>query len=222
MPSLKDLIRIAAQYIGVPYRYGGTTPKGFDCSGYTRYVFAKVGVKLPRTSQDQARSGHAVKASDLSPGDLIFSDWGEGANSHVAIYAGDGKLLEAPRTGKSVQLVALNANYKAHVSGYRRVSSKKGGILDSIEGVAKNAVGGVIIGGESLLGAGADTASDLLKFPSEITGFFTQAASSLESTVNFFAAFFRPSTYVRIGAGFVGFTFLVAGCVFLMLQARES
>lgn len=226
MASLKDLIKIAAQYIGVPYKYGGTTPKGFDCSGYVQYVFKKVGVKLPRTSQDQAKVGHSVSFSDLSAGDLILSDWGEGPNSHVAIYAGGGKLLEAPRTGKDVQLVSLNGNYKAHVNGYRRVSSKKGGILSDIEGVAKNAVGGLVIGGVDILGGdistGLDSASSLLSFPSEITGFFSQAVSSLESTMSFFAAFFRPSTYVRIGAGFAGTIFVLAGCVFLILQAREQ
>jgi hypothetical protein len=212
--SLKDLIAYAETFRGVPYVYGGTTPKGFDCSGYVQYVFKHFGIKLPRTSQDQSKVGVAVDDGHLSPGDLIFSNWGEGPNSHVAIYAGNGKLLEAPRTGETVRVAAFDRNYGQHVDGYRRVTSKKKGILDSIEGIAGDAVGQALNSGGVVGG--------LLQFPSEITGFFTEAASGMASTVEFFTAFFRPSTYVRIGAGFMGMVFLMAGIGFLLWEAKEG
>lgn len=228
MASLKDLVSIAEKFIGVPYVYGGTTPKGFDCSGFTQYLFKQVGIKIPRTSQDQAHAGVAVAESDLSPGDLILSDWGEGANSHVAMYVGRGKLIEAPRTGETVHVIDFNAYYRAHVDGYRRVSSKKKGILDSVESIAKGAWSGIDSAGkaisdanDSLLGGIGSAAGGLISWPSDIVTFFSTAATSLGSTVDFFTAFFRPSTYVRIGAGFLGTTLIIAGMVFLLLEARE-
>lgn len=228
MASLKDLVSIAEQYVGVPYVYGGKTPKGFDCSGLMQYVYKKVGIKIPRTSQDQAHAGIAIKEADLSPGDLILSDWGEGANSHVAMYVGKGKLIEAPRTGLDVRIADLNANYRAHVDGYRRVSSKKKGILDSIEGIASgawsdvNAIGKAIgDANSSLLGGIGSAAGGLISWPGDIVDFFSTATSSLGSTVDFFTAFFRPSTYVRIGAGAMGVTFVIAGIVFLLMEAAQ-
>lgn len=212
--NLKDLIAYAKKFEGVPYVYGGETPKGFDCSGYVRYVFAHFGIKLPRTSQDQARAGVAVDEGHLSPGDLVLSDWGEGPNSHIAIYAGNSTLLEAPRTGETVHAIYFSKGYGAHVNGYRRVTSKKTGILDTIEGIAGDYASGWV---EGATGA----ASGLLQFPAEIVSFFTTATSDMAEVAQFFGAFFRPSTYVRIGAGFMGVTFLVAGCVFLLLEARE-
>ncbi len=216
--SIKDLISYTQQFLGVPYVYGGETPKGFDCSGLVQYVYSHFGVKLPRTSQDQAHAGSAVSEKDLSPGDLILSNWGEGPNSHVAIYAGKGKLIEAPRTGIPVRLADFNANYRAHTDGYRRVSSKKKGVIDTIEDITGNVVGGITDAVGDALGVG----SSLLSFPSEITGFFSEAASGLASTVEFFSAFFRPSTYVRIGAGVMGTMFLTAGIAFLIWEANQS
>lgn len=78
------IVEIAARYIGVPYVSGGTTPDGFDCSGYTSYVFAQVGITLPRTSAEQRYAGTVVSRADAQPGDLIWSP------GHISIYAGDG------------------------------------------------------------------------------------------------------------------------------------
>lgn len=213
--SLKDLIAYAQRFLGVPYVYGGTTPKGFDCSGLVQYVYKHFGIDLPRTSQDQARAGSAVDVNHLSPGDLILSDWGEGPNSHVAIYAGNGKLIEAPRTGVPVRIADFNANYKAHANGYRRVATKKKGIIDAIEDVVTNPFGSIVDGAQAAGGS-------LLSWPGEIVSFFGDATNAVTSTAEFFAAFFRPSTYVRIGAGVLGSVFLLAGIAFLLWEAKEQ
>ena len=107
-----DVISIAKQYIGVPYVYGGSTPSGFDCSGFTQYVFAKAGKSLPRVTT--AQQAAATPVSNPQPGDLVFfgsPSW------HVGIYVGDGMMIDAPRTGKSISIRPLFDG----VSGYGRV-----------------------------------------------------------------------------------------------------
>ncbi|WP_166973143.1 C40 family peptidase [Brevibacterium atlanticum] len=85
----EQVIAIAKQYVGTPYVSGGTSPSGWDCSGYTSYVYGKVGVNLPRTSSAQKGAGQTVSASEAKAGDII---WTQG---HVGIYAGDGMMYDA-------------------------------------------------------------------------------------------------------------------------------
>jgi len=95
------VLEIAARYVGVPYRYGGTTPAGFDCSGFTSYVYAQLGIHLPRTDSGQHYAGTIISRADALPGDLIWSP------GHVAIYAGGNMEIDAPRTGMSVQFRSI-------------------------------------------------------------------------------------------------------------------
>jgi cell wall-associated NlpC family hydrolase len=104
--AASGVVEAASQYAGVPYVYGGSTPSGFDCSGFTSYVFAQAGKTIPRTSAAQAAAATPVSADNLQPGDLIFYSPG-GSVSHVAIYAGDGMVWEAPGTGGSVQYAPI-------------------------------------------------------------------------------------------------------------------
>ncbi|WP_210602932.1 C40 family peptidase [Brevibacterium oceani] len=85
----EQVIAIAKQYVGTPYVSGGTSPSGWDCSGYTSYVYGKVGVNLPRTSSAQKGAGQTVSASEAKAGDIIWSP------GHVGIYAGDGMMYDA-------------------------------------------------------------------------------------------------------------------------------
>ncbi|GAA4988267.1 C40 family peptidase [Kineococcus glutinatus] len=102
----QQVLDTAAQYVGVPYVYGGTTPAGFDCSGYTQYVFRQIGVQLPRTSGEQARASRPVSAGEAQPGDLVFFSSG-GRVYHVGIYAGGNEMYDAPRAGKPVSKRAI-------------------------------------------------------------------------------------------------------------------
>ncbi|MCF4121125.1 NlpC/P60 family protein [Antribacter sp. KLBMP9083] len=91
------VVSIAARYLGVPYLWGGSSPEGFDCSGFTSYVYAQVGIDLPRTSSEQRYAGTVISRSEAQPGDLIWSP------GHIAIYAGDGMQIEAPVPGSTVK-----------------------------------------------------------------------------------------------------------------------
>ncbi|MGI4896314.1 MAG: C40 family peptidase [Janthinobacterium lividum] len=106
-PLGQRILDIADNYAGVPYVYGGTTPAGFDCSGYTSYVFREVGVNLPRTANAQLGASTRVSGADARPGDLVFFTNSGGRAYHVGIYAGNGMMWDSPRSGKPVQLRAI-------------------------------------------------------------------------------------------------------------------
>ena len=98
MPSgskAQQVIGLAKQYSGIPYKWGGTTTAGFDCSGFTSFIYGKVGVSLPRTSGAQKSAGTIVSKSEAKPGDLIW------APGHIGIYAGNGMMYDAPSSGKT-------------------------------------------------------------------------------------------------------------------------
>lgn len=98
----KSVVAQAKKQLGVPYVYGGTTPSGFDCSGFTRWVFDyALGVQLPRTAAEQSELGDAVSLDALAPGDLLF--WGSGSGVyHVGIYVGGGEYIHASTGGGRV------------------------------------------------------------------------------------------------------------------------
>jgi len=102
-PAAGGVLAIAAQYEGLMYSYGGTSPStGFDCSGFTQYVFGRVGISLPRTAQEQKNA--TTRVSNPQPGDLVF--FGSPAY-HVGIYAGNGMMWDSPRSGKAVALRSI-------------------------------------------------------------------------------------------------------------------
>ena len=107
-----NVISIAKQYIGTPYVFGGSSPSGFDCSGFTQYVFGKAGKSLPRVTS--AQQAAVTPVSDPQPGDLVF--FGSPAY-HVGIYVGNGQMIDAPRTGSSISIRPVFDG----VSGYGRV-----------------------------------------------------------------------------------------------------
>lgn len=112
-----SVVAIAERYLGVPYVWGGASPSGFDCSGFTMYVYAQVGVSLPHNAAAQFGYGSPVSMSQLQPGDLVFF-YGLG---HVGIYVGGGQFIHAPHTGDVVKISSLGGYYASNFSGARRI-----------------------------------------------------------------------------------------------------
>ena len=112
-------MRFARRLLGVPYRYGGDSPSGgFDCSGFVRYVYAHLGLRLPHSSYADFGLGRRVERAALRPGDLVFFD-GVG---HVGMYVGGGRFIHAPHTGTHVQVTSLSDPwYRATYDGARRL-----------------------------------------------------------------------------------------------------
>src|SRR3954470_2948206 len=111
-------VAIAKHMIGVPYRWGGSSPSGFDCSGLVTYAYGRLGVSLPHSSYELFRLGRRVSRWAMKPGDLVFF-YGAG---HVGLYLGDSRFVQATHTGDHVRISSLNeSGYTAAFDGARRL-----------------------------------------------------------------------------------------------------
>jgi cell wall-associated NlpC family hydrolase len=117
------LVGTALTLRGAPYRNGGADPSGFDCSGFTQYVFGRYGVPLPRAVRDQFKEGRPVRTSDIAAGDLLFFTTTEPGASHVAIAVGSDEFVHAPSSAGVVRVERLSVAYWAQrFVGARRVT----------------------------------------------------------------------------------------------------
>jgi len=118
------IVQIALRYLGTPYRYGGSSSRGTDCSGFVVLVFRSLGISLPHSAAAQFQRGKAVAKEDLRPGDLVFfqNTYVRGI-SHVGLYLGEGKFIHASVRGHKVRVDSLSDPYYAsHYAGARRVA----------------------------------------------------------------------------------------------------
>lgn len=240
-PNLKSLGRSfsdeVAKFIGDPYVYGAAGATSFDCSGLVQYALEQLGVKnVPRTSEAQAAWATPVKASDLQPGDLVFSQWpGDGASpGHVAVYVGGGEMVEAPRPGENVHKIALNDYYKRYVTGYGRVpgvaftgdtpgSSSSNGSAEQagFGSVISGALGSIPIIGPFLTAGTAlsDVANAIMSTVGPIAQVFADLGKALETTMTIVLWLINPMNWVRIVAGVVGAAALVTGVALVATAA---
>lgn len=116
-----EVLSYAAQFLGTPYVYGGSTPDGFDCSGFTSYVFKNTVGSIPRVAQAQFDATTRVAMDELLPGDLVFFGSSASSISHVGIYVGDGTFIHSPRTGEVVKYESLSGSYETRFQGGGRV-----------------------------------------------------------------------------------------------------
>lgn len=137
--SAPRVIATAEDYIGVPYKWGGTSPNtGFDCSGYVQYVYAKQGVRLPRTSREQAGAGQqiAARVATLRQGDLmLFAE--KSTISHVAIYAGGGRIIHSSSSGGGVRYDELSTRrgqwFVEHMVAARRLTADGRSLVQALD-----------------------------------------------------------------------------------------
>lgn len=114
----ESVVGIAAEQLGAPYRWGGSSPEGFDCSGFVQYVYRHIGVSLPHNAARQYQYGAPVSRDQLEPGDLVFFD----QLRHNGIYVGQGRFIHARRSGKHVSISNLDESwYAARWVGARRL-----------------------------------------------------------------------------------------------------
>lgn len=109
-PLAAEAATIAARQVGTPYRYGGTGPSGFDCSGLVQYAYRAVGVRVPRTTAQLWRHATPIDVDRMQRGDLLFFNI-DGKPSHVGIYLGDDRFVHAPSSGRRVTTESLHAEY---------------------------------------------------------------------------------------------------------------
>jgi hypothetical protein len=181
------IVQEAEKFVGAPYVYGGTQPTGWDCSGFVQYVLTKLGESnVPRTSEQQWAWVTKVSKSDLQPGDLVFAQFpGDNASpGHVGIYVGGGRVLSAedPKSGTAYDTLS---DWGSAIVGYGRPPST----TDSGAGLSNPA---------SDLGG-------LLSFPSQITGFFSDANTFVTALM----WITKPSNWVRILAFLAGIALLL-------------
>ena len=115
------VLEYAAKFLGVPYVYGGSTPSGFDCSGFTSYVYKNTVCSIERVAQAQFDTTTRVSRDELLPGDLVFFGSSAYSISHVGIYVGDGQFIHAPHTGDVVKYDSLSGSYATRFQGGGRV-----------------------------------------------------------------------------------------------------
>jgi len=113
-----NIVAYAKKFIGTPYKAGGTSTAGFDCSGFTMHVYNHFNITLPHSANDQTSKGTKVSKDNLRTGDLVF--FGNGSRiSHVGVYVGDGKFIHSPKPGSSIQIAELK--YMPNYSTARRI-----------------------------------------------------------------------------------------------------
>jgi cell wall-associated NlpC family hydrolase len=101
---------VAMQQVGVPYRYGGQTPSGFDCSGLVHFSYLQAGKSVPRTTSELWQKSSTIRRSEIQQGDLLFFEV-EGKMQHVGIYIGDGQFVHAPQSGRKVSTASLDSDF---------------------------------------------------------------------------------------------------------------
>jgi cell wall-associated NlpC family hydrolase len=107
----RPFLDAAVSQLGVPYRYGGSTPRGFDCSGLVYYAYRRVGIRAPRSTMAQYRYARPVALKNLQPGDLVFFKRAYRSVSHVGIYAGNARFIHAPSKGRVISYDSMNDPY---------------------------------------------------------------------------------------------------------------
>jgi cell wall-associated NlpC family hydrolase len=228
MATGAELLAAAQTQLGKPYVFGaGLTPDAsgappsFDCSSFMKWVYSTVGLTIPRVTFDQVAASNAtpIDLGDLAPGDLIFSDWGAGGpNSHVAMYAGDGRVIEDGDPKVGVTYTPFDDFYRNHVTAYRRVTgvdgspTPGGGILSAVGNTARAVAGWIPTPGnltEALTNVGTGIQS------------VAESAAGVGRVANMVSRAFLPTNIIRGFCFLFGMIFILIGIWFLGREVRQ-
>lgn len=209
-----EVVAEVRKFLGDQYVYGATGPNTFDCSGLTQYVYKQLGISIPRTSEEQFTAGVPVSAADAQPGDLVFFggsgpgyryDGTPSSPGHVGIYIGNGQMINAPTQGEPVDVKSIVGNV-----GFRRILGVTAGTGGSTGTTAASGGSG-----------SSSSSSSLFAVPDTIITAFTSIDSAFADFYKAMELFFKPSTWVRVGSGIFGLTFVLFGIFFLLREAHE-
>ncbi len=205
----------AREQLGKKYVFGSAGPNTFDCSGLVVYSFKPFGINLPHHAASQAKLGKEVAKGDIQPGDLVFSDWGGGPNSHVGIAVSKNQIINAPHKGAVVRYATLTDGYLSHVTAIRRLggmtSQTPGPSTGDIIGTAGRHVGGIV--------GGAVTAVDAI---TGAVGEGLAPLSAVGAVSDQIFKFFMPSNFLRFVAGLAGGLMLAFGIYLLTKEVRNG
>lgn len=234
MATGADVVAYAKQQLGKPYVFGAEGPSEFDCSGLVQYVYKHFGLSTPRTTADMMgkKSGLIpINRSQLQPGDLIMSHWGDNKPaSHVSIYAGDNRVIEASHPGTSVRILTYGPNYTAHTDRYFRVPGINGATSAPGGGTGTDNGAGGILG--PVLGPGGQIIANLIPNPGNVTEALTNLGGAMagvaSGVVNIgelagtVGRAFLPTNMLRAAFFMFGTIFVLIGIFFLAREVRES
>lgn len=209
MAAVDTAIAFAKAQLGEPYVFGAAGPNNWDCSGLTQQAMKQIGVSLPRRSQDQAKLGAAVDRGSIQAGDLVFSDWGDGPNSHVGIATGPHTIINAPHSGAVVRYQELGASYLTHVTAVRRFGVPGTADLQGAADAAGRALGGAI------------SNDPLTAIGNTIRDAFAPLAS-VGKLAELLSKAFLPTNFVRLVSGVFGGLLIAYAVVLLGKEARNA
>lgn len=205
--DIAAVIGLTKQQLGKRYVFGTAGPGTFDCSGLTQYVYKPQGINLPHHAADQAKLGKPVSPGDIQPGDLVFSNWGDGPNSHVGIAVSKNQIIDAPHTGAVVRYDNLSDGYMSHVTAIRRMGPGGSGLGDLGDAVDK------------ATGAIAD-ATGLGAISEAIKGVGAPLLSVGKLSDQLFKVF-MPSNFIRLVSGIAGAILIFWGIALLARDIRK-
>jgi hypothetical protein len=220
MPTGREIVASAEKHLGKRYVYGSKGPNTFDCSGLVLYVYREFGISLPHKANQQARRGKAVSVDDIQPGDLVFSDWGRGPNSHVGIAVSGNRIIDAPNKRSVVRYDNLSSSYRSHITAVRRfpgVTNAGGGAGTS--GAQPGSSGATAPGTDT---AGGDSGGGLLSPVADAIRQGLLPLTGTQTVADLLAGMFVPTVLVRLVCGIAGMVLVGWGTVLMAREVREA
>jgi hypothetical protein len=207
--SGSDLVAKAQTQLGKPYVWAAEGPDAYDCSGLMQWTYRQFGINLPRVTYDQVKVGQPVASlAQAAPGDLVFTTWNGKVNSHVGMYMGNNRIIQA--SSGRVNEMTVTPSYLPHINAIRRVTGVSGG--GPAGGISGGAVGGI--------GTALDVPGALNRIADGMSS-IAGSAASVGKAADLATRIALPTTLMRIGLLGAGTGLVIAGLFFISREARQ-